>query len=130
MTEHVPEPLPREWLPAPLGPAGADAAPWEARLQRLAAAAGPALARLRARPLPWWSVLAARWKPLAGAAAATAAGLTLVLYLTASPAPRPAAGAPTISAVVSGGEPAALWAALGAQADPALALIALNGDRP
>lgn len=129
MTDRVPDPLPREWLPGPVGPAHpADEALWEERVRRLTAAAEPALARLRSRPVPWWELLAAWWRPLVSAAAlgAAAAALALVLAPPRRTPVAPAGGA-TLSAVVGDGQPAALWAGLGAKADPALALIALQG---
>jgi len=135
MTEHTPDPLPREWLPQPVGPAHqVDEALWEARLQRLTAAAEPALARLRAPAISWWSVLAAWWRPMVSAAALGTAAAALALLLHLPPPPRgtakPPAGTATLSVVVGDGQPAALWVGLGAQADPALALIALQrGER-
>ena len=65
----------------------------------------------------------------AAALGTAAAALTLLLHLPppgAATPPTPA-GAATLSAVVGDGQPAALWVGLGAQADPALALIALQG---
>jgi hypothetical protein len=128
MTEHTPDPLPRPWLPDPVGPAHpADEALWEARLHRLTAAAEPALARLRAPARPWWSVLAAWWRPLASAAALGAAGAGLALLLaTPGGGTPPTTGAATLGAVVGDGQPAALWVGFGARADPARALIALQ----
>jgi hypothetical protein len=130
MTDHTPNPLPREWLPDPAGPAHpTDEAAWEARLRRLALAAEPALARLRTQPVPWWSALAAWWKPLVVAAAVAAlAGVMLLPRLAPTPRTRSNAGVATISAIAGHGAPAALWAGLGSEADPALALITLSGD--
>lgn len=130
MNEHTPDPLPREWLPGAVGPAHpADEALWEARLHRLTAAAEPALARLRTPAIPWWGVLAAWWRPLMSAAAlgTAAAGLVLLLHVPPRSAATAPTGTATLSAVVGDGQPAALWAGLGAKADPALALIALAG---
>jgi hypothetical protein len=130
MNEHTRDPLPREWLPDAVGPAHpGDEALWEARLYRLAAAAEPALARLRTPAIPWWNVLAAWWRPLVSAAAlgTAAAALTLLLYVPPRGAATAPAGTATLSAMVGDGQPAALWAGLGAKADPALALIALQG---
>ena len=130
MTERTPDPLPREWLPDPVGPAHpADEASWEARLRRLTVAAAPALARLRTPPVPWWHVLAAGWKPLVSAAALGMAAAGLVLLLRTAPSGSVAlpAGTATLSVVAGDGQPAAIWAAAGVKADPALALIALQG---
>lgn len=132
MTQHTPDPLPRQWLPDPVGPAHpADEAPWEARLQGLMAAAEPTLARLRASAIPWWSVLAAWWRPLVSAAAlgAAAAGLALLPRVPPRRTVTTAAGTATLSVVVGNGEPAALWAGVGAEADPALALIVWHGGQ-
>lgn len=137
MSEHERiDPLPETWLPEPSGPPD-DAPAWEARLRRIVAAAGPRLERLRERAEPgvaggapgrgdraWWAGLGLLLRPAAGLAAA--AGLLLFLV---QPAPSPAgegADSPTLAAVASGGEPAALWQATGAEADPVLALIALE----
>jgi hypothetical protein len=135
VSRPTPDPLPRSWLPEPEAPAqpGGEAL-WEARLRRLTAAAQPALARLRARPVPvpWWSALAAWWRPLVASAAlaAAAAGLVLGVQPVARPAPGASVGIATLSALAGNGDPAALWAGLGAHVDPALALLASNGGRP
>ena len=130
MTERMPDPLPREWLPDPVGPAHPiDEASWEARLQRLTMAAAPALARLRTPMVPWWDVLAAWWKPLVSAAALGMAAAGLALLLRAAPGGNGAmpAGTATLSAVVGDGQPAARWAAMGAKAAPARARLAERG---
>lgn len=130
------DPLPEAWLPEPFGPPD-DAPEWEARVRRIVAAAEPRLERLRERAEPgagegtagrrgrsWWADLGLLLRPAAGLAAA--AGLVLVLL---EPAPSPtedAAASSTLAAVATGGEAAALWRAAGAEADPVLALIALE----
>ncbi len=130
MSERIPERLPPEWLPDPVAPPGdeEDAPVWEWRLRRLVAAAEPRLARLRARETPWWSGLAAWWRPVTAAAVAAAAALILGLRLAPERLEAPPRGTLALSAVVSEGEPAALWIAVGSEADPVLALLALEGE--
>lgn len=126
------DPLPEGWLPGPSGPP-ADAPEWEARVQRIVAAAGPRLERRRERAergaagragRAWWAELGLLLRPAAGLAAA-AALLLVLLGPSPSPAGDPSASS-TLAAVASGGDPAALWRAAGAEADPVLALIALE----
>lgn len=126
--EKLPEPLPRDRLPAATPPL-ADEPIWEDRLARLMDAAEPRLAGLRTGRIPWWSVLGAWWRPVAGFAAAAA--VALIAFLPAAPAgnePQPVSVA--LAATLGDGEPATLWAALGSEADPVLASIALEGTTP
>lgn len=126
--KKLPAPLPRHWLPDATHPPGSDDSIWEDRLQRLMDAAEPGLSSLRTHGSPWWAVLGAWWRPTAVLAAAAVA---LVVLLPTAPAslehPR---GALALAAAVSEGEPAALWTALGSEADPVLALIVLEGEPP
>lgn len=130
MTDQIPDPLPREWLPDPAAPparAGArDAELWEGRLRRLMSAAEPRLERLRSRGAPWWTPLAAWWRPTLGVAAAAAVILVMLVGELIGGAPAAPEGSPTLAAVAGDGEPAALWIGLGAEADPVLATIALE----
>ncbi len=131
MTDPIPDPLPREWLPDAAGPARPeDPQVWEERLQRLVAAAEPRLARLRAREAPWWASLAGWWRPAGGLALAAAAALALVLLR--GPAPGPRAGAPVslaLGAIASEGDPAVFWTtATGREANPVLALVVLGEE--
>lgn len=144
MKDRDREGLPREWLPEPVARADGDrAAEWERRLQSLMRAAEPTLAELArraespgpaSRPTlvgsPWWAVLGARWKP--ALAAATLAAAVLVLGLRFVPesatARSPSPRAFTLTAVTGGGEAAALWQGVGAQADPVLAHLVLQGE--
>lgn len=136
------ERLSAEWLPDPTGPAeGGDDAEWERRLQRLMVSAEPALAELartaaaeRApqRPdvsPPWWRALALYWKPALTATAAATAGLVLVLrFAPASITPaEPSPATFALTAVASDGDAAALWRGMGADADPVLAQLVLDG---
>ena len=118
-------PLPREWLPAATAPANAPE--WLERAARIVAAAEPALHRLGDRaPAVEVSVsdlLGSWWKPVAAFVAAAA-----VLLLVLDPA-SPRASSPgwsPLSVVAAAGEPFALWEGLGIEADPVLALIALQ----
>jgi len=125
MSERAPEPLPRELLPDATAPV-AEEALWEARLRNLMTAAEPALAGLRRKTPRWWEILAAWWRPVAGLAGAAVAAL-LVMIATAAPHGEPAPGAVALAAAATDGAPAALWAALGSEADPVLAAILLEG---
>lgn len=128
--DDIPDPLPREWLPDSTVPPEEDVTYWEGRRQALMAEAEAVLAEYR-RPRPSWSswleALASRWRPAAAGALAVAASAVLALALGGGrtpPAPNP--GSVVLSAVVSEGEPAALWTAEGVEADPTLALLALE----
>lgn len=137
--DQVPDPLPKDWLPTSPVPPREDETYWTARLQALMAEAEPMLAehrRPRVRQVSWLEALAARWRPAVGAAFALAASLVLALAVgvgrterTAPHPPQP--GSVVLATIVSGGEPAALWQSAGVEADPTLALMALeNGGRP
>jgi hypothetical protein len=130
LDDDAPSPIPRSWLPEPSPPEGG--ARWEAGVQRVLAAAEPVLGRLRAPAFEieaaWTAMLAAWWKPAALLAAAAAA-----LLLVLDPPHAPAAtdsGALPLSVIAADGEPAAMWAGLGIEADPVLALIALREQAP
>lgn len=128
------DPLPPEWLPDPV-PSDEEVAYWHERLERLMDAAEPVLERYR-RPtrtvVPWWSALQLRWRPAVAGTGGLAAAAVLVAVLAFGPElerhpPTPADPAATVlSAVVSGGDAVALWSAVGANADPTLALLALE----
>lgn len=124
------DPLPPAWLPEPSAPAEGDPGR-EALARRIVRAAGPRLEQLAAespaqprRPAPWWADLGAWLRPAAGLAAAVA-----VLLLATEPWRGPAdmdRSSPTLAALVTDGDPAALWRAAGTDAHPVLALIALE----
>jgi hypothetical protein len=138
MSKKIPDRLPADWLPEPVAPASGDAAAWQHRLDRLMSVAEPTLAELArtatspgpaCRPAApsWWQLLAARWRPALSAAALAAAALLLALRLLPV---TPATSTPTafaLTAVAGAGEPAALWQAMGAEAEPTLARIVLQG---
>lgn len=128
--DHAPRPLPRDWLPDATPPDAA--AEWAVRVQRIMAAAEPALAKLGNRDdssdAGWPVELGSFWRP--AAAVATAATLLLVV------ADKPRAvresgydGLP-LSLMAAEGQPVALWEGLGIDADPVLALIALQEQIP
>jgi hypothetical protein len=126
-SEHdAPRPLPRGWLPDPQPPEGTLV--WEARTRRIMAAAVLELQRFRSRrsaaEVTWWSVMAQWWKPAAAVAAASVALLLLIGRSAVAPEPRP--GSIALGLVASDGEPVTIWRALGIQADPVLAQIAIR----
>jgi len=104
----------------------AEEALWEGRLRNLMTAAEPALAELRRETPHWWEILAAWWRPAAGLVGAAVAAL-LIVVATAAPRGERAPGAVALAAAATDGAPAALWAALGSEANPALAAIVLEG---
>lgn len=124
--DRTPRPLPREWLPDRQPPEGAPA--WHARVERIMAAAGPELRRLGSRrstaELTGRSRMGSWWKPAAALAAVSTALLLLVGRPAASPEPPP--GSIALALVASEGDPVTLWGAFGIQADPVLALIAVQ----
>lgn len=123
--EDTPRPLPRAWLPAATAPESAPE--WQERAARIVAAAEPSLHRLGdLRPAVDASVaglLGSWWRPAAALAAAAAA---LLLLLDPRNPPASSPGWSSLSVVAAAGEPVALWDALGIEADPVLALIALQ----
>lgn len=126
--DDSPEPLPREWLPESPVPPEESETYWEARFQQLMAEAEPALTRhrrvRRAGP-SWVEVLALRWRAaLAGGLSVAAAVLFLALGVGRPSAPD--GRSLLLTAVVSEGEPAALFGGTGVAADPTLALITLE----
>lgn len=127
------DPLPPDWLPEPAGPSEGSAA-WEAEVRRVVEAAAP---RLEARRSDdgaadpggsgAWAGLGRLLRPAAGLAAAA----TLALFAVGPErADRPPSRSAALAAVASGGEPVALWRASGTEADPVLALIALEEEAP
>ncbi len=124
--DGAPRPLPPGWLPDPHPPEGDPR--WDRRVERIMAAVGPELRRIRSRrsaaEVTWWSRMGVWWKPAAALAAASAALLLLVGRPAVSPEPPP--GSIPLGLVAADGDPVALWSALGVQADPVLALIAIQ----
>lgn len=124
--DSAPRPLPREWLPEPQPPERA--AQWDARVERIMAAADPELRRLRSRRAAAgttaWSVMGQWWKPAATLAAAAAA-LPLLFEPPAAVSELPQDSF-SLSLVAAEGDPVALWGAFGVQADPVLAMIAIQ----
>lgn len=127
--DDLPDPLPTEWLPDSPVPPEEDAEYWERRLRTLMAEAAPALAALRTAPpgsVSWLDALGARWRMATAGAFALAASAVVALVVSGEHAAAPDPRAVVLSAVVSGGEPAALWEGAGVAADPTLALLALE----
>jgi hypothetical protein len=125
--EDVPAPLPRDVLPGPVPREGS--AEWESAVERVLAAAEPRLPGPRRSVVHleqrWPSVLGAWWRPAAVLAAAATAAVLLMRAEPAAPAP----GTIPLGVVATQGDPAALFAGLGLDADPVLALIALGSPR-
>lgn len=126
MSREIQKPLPSDWLPKPVARAGKDDLQiWESRICQLLAKAEPTLERYRARDLGWWSALSYYWRPVAASALATAMLLILFFGLGSQPG-KPSPGSNLVlMAAASDGSPEVLWAAIGEEADPVLALIAL-----
>ena len=120
------QPLPREWLPDAAAPA--DAPEWDATLQRILAAAEPALRRLESgdsqRDVTWVTVLGSWWKP--AAAIVAAAALLLLLDRPNTAIGESQRGSLPLNVMAAEGEPVALWESVGIDAHPVLALIALQ----
>jgi hypothetical protein len=119
-------PLPREWLPDGVEAEGHEV--WEARTARVLAFTSLEWRRAegRARAMPWLTEVG-HWVGPAAALAAAAAALLLVGSNRAATLGRtPQADAVALSLVATGGDPVALWAALGVNADPVLALLTLE----
>lgn len=125
--DDMPRPLPRDWLPE-AAPSESDPR-WEFRAQRIVAAAEPSLRGLgewRYVVDAWSTRLGAWWKPAAVLATAAAA-----LFVVLDPSGiREASdhGSLPLSVVAAEGEPFALWEAAGIDADPVLALIAMQAS--
>jgi hypothetical protein len=123
-----PAPLPRGWLPEATPREGTPL--WEITVVRVMAATemrASTLLDLRP-PSAWPSVLGSWWRPAAALAAAAAALLWMIP--TEPSSPLPGAGELPLSVMATKGDPAALLAGLGVEADPVLALIALEGRTP
>jgi hypothetical protein len=122
------QPLPRDWLPDASAPDGAPE--WDVTLQRILAAAEPSLRQLQdastASDVTWSAVLGSWWKPAAAIAAAAA---LLLLLDGRDTEDRAAQGVLPLSVMAAQGDPFALWQSLGIEADPVLALIALQQER-
>src|SRR5687767_11377428 len=120
------QPLPREWLPDASAREGAPE--WDVTLQRILAAAEPSLRQLQdastASDVSWSAVLASWWRP----AAAIAAAAALLLLLDGRDTENRAQGGVPLTVMAAQGEPFALWQSVGTEADPVLALIALQQE--
>lgn len=119
-------PLPREWLRDGHPPESDPI--WDTKAARITAIASSELLTLSGRrsavaPTGWASI-APWWKPVAVLAAAS---VTLLLLVGRSAAGRNAGReSVALGLVASNGDPATLWGALGVQADPVLAQIAIQ----
>lgn len=123
--DDTPRPLPSDWLPE-AAPTESDPR-WEFRAQRIVAAAEPSLRRLGDRPSvvdAWSTRLGAWWKP--AAALATAAAALFVVLDPPGTREEFDHGSLPLSVVAAEGEPFVLWEAAGIDADPVLALIAMQ----
>lgn len=127
--DDSPEPLPREWLPESPVPPEEDEMYWESRFQRLIAEAEPALAEIRRPPrtgLTWLEALVLHGRAALAGGLALATSAVLVLALGVGRRSAPDGRSLLLRAVASEGEPAALFGGPGVDADPTLALIALE----
>lgn len=119
-------PLPRSWLPVPL-PSAADPA-WDDRVEGIMAAAAPelhSLARKRSTgAVRQWSGIEA-WSVPAVAIAAASVALMLIVKGPKNLRDAPPGSIP-LGLIAAGGNPAILWSSLGIEADPVLALIAVQ----
>jgi hypothetical protein len=121
--EEFTDALPRHLLPDALPPS--DATELVAMRERIMERAGGDLELLRiagAQQNDWAGVFAAWLRPAAGLACA--AGVLLFVMIQSAPAPPRSPGAVALGVLATGGEPVALWNALGVEADPVLALFA------
>lgn len=132
-----PTPIPKGWLPSPVPPE--DAETWDLQVRRIMAAAaaqdadatrvddprrpfdGP-LDRPLDPSLDRWSGVGHFWRHAAVLAAAAIALLFMVDLPEAAPRGTPASL--SLGLMVAQGDPSALWAVSGVEADPVLALIA------
>ncbi len=123
--DNAPRPLPRDWLPDATTPEGAPE--WEVRLERIVSAAEPMLGMRGKRGSEIgvaWSTIGSWWKP--AAALATAAAASLFMLYPPKTLRDSGHGWLPLSVMAAEGEPFALWEGLGIDADPVLALIALQ----
>ncbi|MQA88743.1 MAG: hypothetical protein GEU90_00715 [Gemmatimonas sp.] len=126
--DGVPRPLPRDWLP---DPQPAERSPqWDARVERIMAAADPELRRLwsqraAAAATPWSAI--GQWWKHATALAAAAIALPLLIEPPAA-TPNPPQDSLSLGLIAAEGDPVALWRAFGIQADQVLALIAFQAQ--
>ncbi len=123
------DPLPGKWLPDSPVPPPEEEAYWEGRLDALMTKADPTLASYRPGPAVGPSLLetlALGWRPAAAGAFALAASVILALVLGAGSRPSSGPQAVVLSAIVGEGTPSSLWQGAGVEADPTLALLALE----
>ena len=129
MNEQLNDPLPEELLPPSV--IGDDTAVWESRLQTLMSAAAPVLAEYRREPIPWWAVLAERWRPRLAVAVAAAAVLTIAVHLALpTRADQHRSSLPLATVLGEGDDAATLWSIANDEVDPVLALVILEGETP
>jgi hypothetical protein len=121
------DPLPREWLPDALPPE--NHVVWDSRASRILTSAEHVWRvphSSGAGAAPWLREMGGWLRPAAALAAAAVALLLVLPDASADIEPAQAADQMALGLVASGGEPAALWAALGVPADPVLALLTLE----
>jgi len=131
MKQNKPERIPPEYLPGSGGEADHnDEALFESRISRLVEAAEPTLERYREGQTGWWQPLADYWQPATVAAFAGTAALFFAYSFTHVSQQVPTMANLAIVAAASDGNPASLWSAVGQEADPVLAVIALAREEP
>ncbi len=129
MDEKSNKPLSEELVPKSV--IGDDPQIWESRVQDLMTAAAPKLAEYRRVPVPWWALLAERWRARLAVAVAAAAALTLVIHLSLpAPARQYESSLPLATVAGEGEDASALWSIVNNEVDPVLALVILEGETP
>jgi hypothetical protein len=130
MNDKSDDQLPEELLPESIIDGG-NAPLWDSRVQSLMSVAAPMLAEYRNEPVPWWAVLAERWRPRLAVAVAAAAVLTIAVHF-ALPAPSTRSDSSLPLATLAGGgdDAATLWSITNSEVDPVLALVILEGETP
>lgn len=131
MKRNKPERIPSEYLPGSGRESDQnDGALFESRISRLVEAAEPTLERYREGQTGWWQPLADYWQPATVAAFAGTAAIFFAYSFTYVSQQVPTPGNLALVAVASDGNPASLWSAVGKEADPVLAVIALAKEEP
>ena len=131
MKRDKPERIPPEYLPGSGSEADHnDDALFESRISRLVEAAEPTLKRYREGQSGWWQPLADHWQPATVAAFAGTAAMFFAFSFTHVSPQAPIRDNLAIVAAASEGNPASLWSAVGQEADPVLAVIALAREEP
>ncbi len=125
MTDGPQKPLPKELLPAPL--VNSDPDKRDQQIERLMANADPLLAHYRTNAIPWWIQIAELFRTRLTVAAVSAAVLAVAVHFGLPITQDQSEGNLPLTTLITDVQPSAFLPVANSEADPALALVLLEG---